>query len=111
MKHAVKAALVRRLGRIKQVSLFLFGEEQLCGRHSLNGMHESMAMRALPQRRLREERCFLRRSLVEQSAAEWQHTGSSAVGEEGEVADAGKAPWQYMLTFTKAENNRSAWNW
>jgi hypothetical protein len=48
---------------------------------------------------------------VEQSAAEWQHTGSSAVGEEGEVADAGKAPWQYMLTFTKAENNRSAWNW
>jgi len=97
MKHTGKAALVGHLGRIKQVSLFLFGEEQLCGRHSLNGMHESMAMRALPQRRLREERCFLRRSLVEQSAAEWQHTGSSAVGEEAEVADAGKAPWQHML--------------
>jgi hypothetical protein len=26
MKHAVKAALVKQLGRIKQVSLFLFGE-------------------------------------------------------------------------------------
>ena len=32
-----------------------------------------------------------------QSAAEWQHAGSSAVGEEAEVADAGKALWQRML--------------
>ena len=56
-----------------------------------------MAMWALPQRRLREERCFLRRRLVEQSAAEWQHAGSSAVGEESEVANTGKAPWQHML--------------
>ncbi len=34
---------------------------------------------------------------MEQSAAEWQHVGSSAVGEEAEVADAGKASWQHML--------------
>jgi hypothetical protein len=34
---------------------------------------------------------------VEQSAAEWQHLGSSAVGEEAEVADAGKASRQHML--------------
>src|SRR5258708_11568438 len=97
MKHAVKAALVRRLGRIKQVSPFLFGEEQLCGRHCLNEKHGAMAVRALPQRRLCEERRFLRRSLVEQSAAEWQHVGSSAVGEEAEVANTGKASRQHML--------------
>ena len=36
-------------------------------------------------------------NLVKQSAAEWQHVGSSAVGEEAEVADAGKASWQHML--------------
>ncbi len=34
---------------------------------------------------------------MEQSAAEWQHAGSSAVGEEAEVADTGKAPRQHML--------------
>ena len=34
---------------------------------------------------------------MEQSAAEWQHVGSSAVGEEAEVADAGKASRQHML--------------
>ncbi len=34
---------------------------------------------------------------MEQSAAERQHAGSSAVGEEAEVADTGKAPWQHML--------------
>ena len=56
-----------------------------------------MAMWALPQRRLREEGCFLRRRLVEQSAAEWQHAGSSAVGEESEVADTWKAAWQHVL--------------
>lgn len=39
----------------------------------------------------------MRRSLVEQSAAEWQHAGSSAVGEEAEIADTRKAPWQHML--------------
>jgi hypothetical protein len=97
MKHAVQAALMRRLGRIKQVSLFLFGEEQLYSRDPLNEMHESMAVRANPQRRLCDERCFLRRSLVKQRAAEWQHAGSSAVGEESEVADTGKASWQHML--------------
>ncbi len=75
----------------------MFGEEQLCGRHSLNEMHDSMALRALPQRRLCEERRFLRRSLVEQSAAEWQHAGSCAVGEKAEVADTGKASRQHML--------------
>ncbi len=34
---------------------------------------------------------------MEQRAAEWQHTGSSAVGEEAEVADTGKAAWLYVL--------------
>ena len=97
MKHAVKAGLIARLGRIKQVPLFLFGEEELCDSHALNQIHESMAVRALPLRRLCEERCFLRRSLVEQSAAEWKHAGSSTVGEEAEVAHTGKAAWQHML--------------
>ena len=97
MKHALRATLVRQLGRIKPISLLVFGEEQLCDSHALNELHESTAVRALPQRRLCEERCFLRRSLVKQSAAEWQHAGSSAVCEEAEVADPGKAPRQYML--------------
>lgn len=60
IKHTVKAALVKQLGRIKPVSLLVFGEEQLCDSHALNQMHGSMAARALPQRRLREERCLLR---------------------------------------------------
>ena len=34
---------------------------------------------------------------MEQSAAEWQHAGSPAVGEEAEVADTGKASRQHML--------------
>ena len=34
---------------------------------------------------------------MEQVTAEWQHVGSSAVGEEAEVADAGKASRQDML--------------
>ena len=34
---------------------------------------------------------------MEQNAAEWQHAGSSAVGEEAEVADTGKASRQHML--------------
>ena len=97
MKQTVKAALVEQLGRIKPVFLLVFGEEELCDSHALNQIHESMAVRALPQRRLCEERCFLRRSLVEQSAAEWKHAGSSAAGEETEVADTGKASRQHML--------------
>jgi hypothetical protein len=96
MKHTVKAALVRQLGGIKQVFLFQFGEEELRGSHPLNEMHELMAARALPQRGLCEERCFGGRSLVEQSAAEWQHASSSAVGEEAEVADTWKALWQHV---------------
>jgi hypothetical protein len=72
MKHTVKAALVRRLERIKPVSPFLFGEEELGSRHPLHEKHESMAVRARPWGGLRGERCFLSRSLVEQSAAEWQ---------------------------------------
>ena len=48
MKQTVKVALVEQLGRIKSVFLLVFGEEQLCGRHSLNEMHESMAVRARP---------------------------------------------------------------
>ena len=34
---------------------------------------------------------------MEQSAEEWQHAGSSAAGEETEVADTGKASRQRML--------------
>jgi hypothetical protein len=49
VKHTVKAALARHLGRIKAVFLFMFGEEELCGSHPRNEMHESMAARALPQ--------------------------------------------------------------
>jgi hypothetical protein len=75
----------------------MFGEEELCGSHPLKQMHESMAVRARPWRGLCEERCFGRRILVEQSAAEWQHAGSPSVGEEAEVADTGKARWQHML--------------
>jgi len=48
MKHTVKAALIEQLGRIKPVSLFVFGEEELCGRHPLHEKHESMAVRARP---------------------------------------------------------------
>ena len=40
---------------------------------------------------------------MEQVTAEWQHVGSSAVGEEAEVADAGKASWQHMLEETAQE--------
>jgi hypothetical protein len=36
------------------------------------------------------------RGLVEQSAAEWQHSGSFAVCEEAEVADTGRASRQHM---------------
>lgn len=97
MKQTVKAALVERLGRIKSVFHLVFGEEDLCGGYPFNQKHESMAVRARPQRRLYGEWCFLSRSLVKQSAAEWQHAGSSAVGEEAEVADTWKAPWQHVL--------------
>ena len=48
MKHTVKADLARQLGRIKQVSLLLFVEEELCGSDPLNQMHESMAVWARP---------------------------------------------------------------
>ena len=37
------------------------------------------------------------RGPFEQSAAEWQHVGSSAVGEEAEVADTGKSARQDVL--------------
>ena len=97
MKHTLKVVLVRQLGRIKRVFLLVFGEEELGDSHALNEMHEPMAVRALPQRRLCEERRFLRGSLVKQSAAEWEHAGSPTVGEEAEVADTGKASRQHML--------------
>jgi len=97
MKHTVNAVLVKQLGRIKAVFLLVFGEEELCGSHPFNEMHELIAARALPQRGLCEQRCFGRRSLVEQSATEWQHAGSSAIGEEAEVANTWKAPWQHVL--------------
>lgn len=48
MKHTVKAALVKQLGRIKPVLLLVFGEEKLCGSDALNQMHEPMTARALP---------------------------------------------------------------
>ena len=34
---------------------------------------------------------------MEQGVTEWQRAGSSAVGEEAEIADTGKALWQHML--------------
>ena len=43
MKHTVKAALVRQSGRIKSVSLLMFGEEELCGGHPHKETHESIA--------------------------------------------------------------------
>ena len=55
-----------------------------------------MAARTLPWRGSCEEGCIGGRSLVEQRAADWQHVGSSAVGEEAEVADAGKAVVVWM---------------
>ena len=97
MRHTAKAALVLQLGRIKKLSLFLVGEEELCGSHPFNEMHELMTARAIQRRGPCEERCFDRRSLVEQNAAEWKHAGSSAVGEEAEVADTWKAAWQHVL--------------
>jgi len=48
MKHSVKAPLVKQLGRIKPVLLFVFGEEELCDSHALDQMHGPMAARALP---------------------------------------------------------------
>ena len=47
-QHTMNAALLRRLGGVKQVGLLWFGEEELCGRHSLKKMHEAMAARTLP---------------------------------------------------------------
>ena len=40
---------------------------------------------------------------MEQSAAEWQHPGSSAIGEEAEIADARKASRQHMLEESAQE--------
>jgi hypothetical protein len=48
MRHTAKAALVWQLGRVKKLSLFLVGEEELCGSDPFNEMHESMAMGARP---------------------------------------------------------------
>jgi len=48
MKHMVKAALVKQLGRIKPVFLLMFGEEELCDSHALNQIHDSMTAQALP---------------------------------------------------------------
>ena len=47
-KHTGKAALLGQLGGVKQVRLLWFGEEELCGSHSLKKMHEAMAARTLP---------------------------------------------------------------
>ena len=47
-KHTVSAAWSWRLGRVKQVCLLSFSEEELCGREPFDEMHESMAVRALP---------------------------------------------------------------
>ena len=48
VQHAMSAAWNRLLGRVKQVCLLWFGEEELGGGHSLKEMHASMAARALP---------------------------------------------------------------
>ena len=39
MKHAVKASLVRQLGRIKPIFLLVFGEEELCDSDALDQKH------------------------------------------------------------------------
>ena len=46
-QHTMNAALLRQLGGVK-VRLLWFGEEELCGSHSLKKMHEAMAARTLP---------------------------------------------------------------
>ena len=47
-QHTINAALLWQLGGVKQVCLLWFGEEELCGSHSLKKMHEAMAARTLP---------------------------------------------------------------
>lgn len=49
------------------------------------------------------KRSFVWRSLVKQVAAERQDAGSSAIGEEAEIADARKASPQDMLDETTQE--------
>ena len=48
VQHAMSAAWNRQLGRVKQVYLLWFSEEELCDREPFDEMHESMAARALP---------------------------------------------------------------
>jgi hypothetical protein len=47
-----------------------FAEEELSGSEPFDEMHESMATRTLRWRLFRDQRCFGRPRLVEQSAAE-----------------------------------------
>ncbi len=84
MKHAVQTALMRRLRRIKQ-ALFLFGEEQLCSRIRSTRCMSPWQCGHVHSKGFLRGAAFLIRSLVEQSAAERQHAGSSAAGEETEV--------------------------
>ena len=76
------------------MELLWFGEEESRGREQFDEMHEPMSARALPQHGLCDGWCFGGKRLIEQGAAERQHVGSSAVGEEAEIADARKASWQ-----------------
>lgn len=46
-QHTMNAELLRQLGGVK-IRLLWFGEEELCGSHSLKKMHEAMAARTLP---------------------------------------------------------------
>ena len=79
------------------MELLWFGEEESRGREQFDEMHEPMSARALPQHGLCDGWCFGGKRLIEQGAAERQHVGSSAVGEEAEVADTRKASRQDML--------------
>ena len=45
---------------------------------------------------------------MEQSAAEWQRAGSPAVGEEAEVADAGKASRQHGCTNWRRNSSEAS---
>jgi len=57
-KHTMQAALLWKLGRVKQVWLLSFSEEELCGGEPFDEMHGAMTVRALPERGRCDERCF-----------------------------------------------------
>ena len=102
-KHTMIATWSWRLGRVKQVYLRWLSEEELCDREPSTrcmspwqrGHFHSVVGCAAEE--------VSAGGLVEQSAAERQHPGSSAVGEQAEVADARKASRQHMLDESAQE--------